>query len=295
MYDQIASNKRKSFILMALFAVVIILLGWLFNKIYSQGSNSILLLSIILATTMNLIGYFAGDKMAVASAGAVAIEKQDNPYLWRLVENLCITTGLPMPKVYIIPDQAINAFAAGRDPKHAVVAVTEGAINKLSNEELEGVIDHELSHVKNYDIRIMTIVIICVGIVAYMADFFIHGHLFKKRSSDENNGNGLLVIVGIVLAILAPIFASLIQLAVSRKREYLADASAALITRYPEGLAKALEKIKHDSTPLENENRAIAHLYISDPKANFSQKISGLFATHPPIDDRIEKLRSMTI
>jgi heat shock protein HtpX len=295
MYNQITDNKKRTVWLMMIFAVVIIFLGWVLNKIYGAGGNGILVISIVVATTMNLVGYYAGDKMAVASAGAVQIQAKDNLYLWRLIENLCITAGLPMPKVYIIPDTAINAFAAGRDPQHALIAVTEGAINKLNNEELEGVLAHELSHVKNYDIRVMTIVIICVGIVAFMADALLRGQMFRRRSSDENSNSGIFLIVGLLLALLAPLFANLIQLAVSRKREYLADASGALLTRFPDGLANALEKIKHEAVPLHNNNRAIAHLYISDPSAKFSKKISGLFSTHPPIDDRIAKLRAMTL
>ena len=296
MYDQIASNKRRTILLMTIFAIVIILLGWLLNKMYGQGGNGILFIAIILATTMNLYGYYAGDKMAIASAGAVQIKKEDNAYLWRMVENLCITTGLPLPKIYIIPDQAINAFAAGRDPQHAVIAVTEGAIKKLNNEELEGVLAHEMSHIKNYDIRVMTIVIICVGIVAFMADSLVRGQMFRRRSSSsENNNQGIFLIIGLLLALLAPLFSNLIQLAISRKREFLADASGALITRYPEGLASALEKIKNDAQPLKNNNRAIAHLYISDPSATFGKKINSLFSTHPPVDERIAKLRSMSL
>lgn len=280
---------------MIIFAVVIVLLGWVLNKLYGAGGNGILLISILMAVGMNLFSYYAGDKVAVSSAGAVQIEMKDNPYLWRLVENLCITAGLPMPKVYIIPDTSINAFAAGRDPQHALVAVTKGAIDKLTNEELEGVLAHELAHIKNYDIRVMTIVIICVGIIAFMADALLRGQLFHRRSSSENNNNGIFLIVGLLLAILAPLSAHLIQLAVSRKREYLADASGSLLTRYPEGLASALEKIKNDAQPLQKNNRAMAHLYISDPTASFSEKISGLFSTHPPINDRIAKLRQMSL
>jgi heat shock protein HtpX len=294
MYNQITDNKRRSLFLMIIFAVVIVLLGWVLNKLYGAGGNGILLISILMAVGMNLFSYYAGDKVAVSSAGAVQIEMKDSPYLWRLVENLCITAGLPMPKVYIIPDTSINAFAAGRDPQHALVAVTKGAIDKLTNEELEGVLAHELAHIKNYDIRVMTIVIICVGIIAFMADALLRGQLFHRRSSSENNNNGIFLIVGLLLAILAPLSAHLIQLAVSRKREYLADASGSLLTRYPEGLACALEKIKNDAQPLQKNNRAMAHLYISDPTASFKEKISGLFSTHPPINDRIAKLRQMS-
>jgi heat shock protein HtpX len=294
MYNQISTNKRRTIGLMMIFAGVIVLLGWLLNKFYGAGGNGILIFSIIFAAAMNLVGYFGGAKMAVASAGAKRIAKNDNPYLWRLVENLSITAGLPLPKIYIIPDGAINAFAAGRDPDHAIVTVSQGAIDQLTNEELEGVLAHELSHIKNYDIRIMTVVIVCVGIVAFMADALLRGQIFRKRSSDDNNSQGALLIIGLLLALLAPLFANLIQLAISRKREFLADASGALLTRYPDGLANALEKIKQQNRPLRQNNRAIAHLYISDPTANFGQKMANLFSTHPPIEERIASLRNMT-
>jgi len=239
--------------------------------------------------------------VALAIAGAKPIQKNDNPYVYRLVENLCITAGLPLPKIYLINDPNINAFATGRKPENASIALTVGAVEKLENEELEGVIAHELSHVKNYDIRLMTIVIICVGMITLMADFFLRAQFIfgGRRSNRGNNQLGvILMIVGLVLAILSPIFATLIQLAVSRKREYLADASGVLLTRYPEGLARALEKIRDKNQPIRRANHATAHLYIANPfKESDSFKGAGkrvrLFATHPPIDKRIKKLRTM--
>jgi heat shock protein HtpX len=295
MYNQIASNKRRTWILMMIFLIIIVLLGWVIGAYYNFGYGGIMV-AVVIAVLMNLFSYFQGDKVALAMAGAQAIQKVDDPYVYRLVENLCITAGLPTPKIYLINDPNINAFATGRDPQHASIAVTLGAVKKLENEELEGVIAHELSHVKNYDVRLMTIVIICVGVVTLIADFFLRSQFIFGRSRDrENNQLGsILMLVGLVLAILSPIFSTLIQLAISRKREYLADASGSLLTRYPEGLASALEKIKNENQPMRGANHATAHLYLDNPFRKPGQKMTGLFATHPPIDDRIKRLREMT-
>jgi len=283
---------------MAIFLFVIVLLGWLLGELYDFGYGG-LIIALFIAVLLNLFSYFKGDKVALAIAGAKPIQQSDNPYVYRLVENLCITGGLPQPKIYLINDPSINAFATGRDPRHASIAITAGAIEKLENEELEGVISHELSHVKNYDVRLMTVVIICVGVITLIADFFIRGQFIfgGRRNNNREAGQlgAILMIVGLVLAILSPIFATLIQLAISRKREYLADASGALLTRYPEGLANALEKINNFNQPLRRANHATAHLYITNPFAGAGKKISGLFATHPPLNDRIKKLRGMTI
>ncbi|KKT90782.1 MAG: Protease HtpX-like protein [Parcubacteria group bacterium GW2011_GWF2_45_11] len=212
------------------------------------------------------------------------------------MENLCLTAGLPLPKIHLISDPNINAFATGRNPKTASIAITTGALEKLENEELEGVIAHELSHIKNYDIRVMTIVIICVGIITLMTDFFLRAHFFLGGKRNDHNAGQLgavLMIVGLVLAILSPVFATLIQLAVSRKREYLADASGVLLTRYPDGLAQALEKINRYNQPMPRANHATAHLYIANPFNGLNKKISALLSTHPPIQDRIARLRQM--
>lgn len=290
MYNEIASNKRKSMALMILFVLVIAALVWAWVS-YSQGSYALVLIASIMAFGTSLMSFFAGDKIALATAGAKAIKKEDNPYLWRMVENLSITAGLPMPKVYVINDEAMNAFATGRDPKHSSIAVTTGLLNNLENEELEGVIAHEMSHVKNYDIRLMMVVIVCVGIITLLADFMMRSFIFRGHKSNDNNKGNVLAILGIVLAILSPIFAKLIQLAVSRKREFLADASGALLTRYPEGLARALEKISAQNIPLKRANRATAHLYISNPVKKSS--MTKLFSTHPPVIERIKALRNM--
>jgi heat shock protein HtpX len=295
MYNQIDSNKRKTWLLMIIFLIVIVLLGWFFGELYDFGYGG-LIMAVIIAILMNLISYYSGDKVALAIAGAKLIQKSDNPYVYRIVENLCITAGTPLPKIHLINDPNINAFATGRNPEHASLAITTGAIERLENEELEGVIAHELSHIKNYDIRLMTIVIICVGIITLLADFFLRANfIFGGRKNDRDSGNlgAILMIVGLILAILSPIFATLIQLAISRKREYLADASGVLLTRYPEGLARALEKIGQYNQPLKRANHATAHLYIANPFSGVGKKMAGLFSTHPPLEERIKRLRQM--
>ena len=287
MYQQIDSNKRKSILLMLLFIIIISGLVYAWSLYYGTGSY-IVVLAFIIASVMSLISFYAGDKVALAQAGARQIKREDNKYVWRMAENLSITAGVPMPKVYIINDPSMNAFATGRDPNHSSIALTTGLIENLKNEELEGVIAHELSHVKNYDIRLMMIVIICVGIITLLADWMIRSAIWGGRGrSSKNNGN-VLIIIGLVLAVLSPLFAKLIQLAVSRKREFLADASGAMLTRYPEGLARALEKISAQNQPLRRANKATAHLYISNPL----KKTSKFFSTHPPVDQRIKYLRS---
>jgi heat shock protein HtpX len=294
MYQQITSNKRKSFLLISLFIIILVGLGAIIGKI-TGNFESWIIGAVLVSFVMTLFSYFAGDKVALATARAKQIKKEDNPYLWRLVENLSITAGLPMPDVYIIPDQSINAFATGRDPKHSSIAVTLGALNKLDKVELEGVLAHELSHIKNYDIRLMMLVIILVGSIALMSDFFLRTQFFRRRRDrEEGNADVVLFIIGIILAILSPIIAQIIQLAVSREREFLADASGAMLTRYPEGLARALEKIALEGMAMQNPNNATAHLYISDPFGK--KKISWLhklFMTHPPIEERIKRLREM--
>lgn len=296
MYSQIDSNKRKSILLITIFIIIVILLGWVFGQLTSYGYQG-LILAIIISILMSLFSYYGGDKVALFTAGAKPILKEDNPYIYRMVENLCITAGLPLPKIYIISDPAINAFATGRDPEHASLAITLGAIEKLENEELEGVIAHELSHVKNYDIRLMMIVIVLVGIIALLSNWMMRSFLWRRRGDDRNSGQlGLiLLIIGVILTILSPLIAQLIQLAVSRKREFLADASGALLTRYPEGLAKALEKIAlFNKDPMRKANDATAHLYLANPFGEKTKKFfHKIFSTHPPIEERIKTLREM--
>ncbi|PKL72480.1 zinc metalloprotease HtpX [Candidatus Kuenenbacteria bacterium HGW-Kuenenbacteria-1] len=295
MYDQITSNKQKSILIMTLFIIIILALGFVFGKITNYGYNG-LIIAIIFSIAMSLFSYFQGDKVALWTAGAKPIEQKDNPYVYQMIENLCITAGLPLPKIYLIPDSAPNAFACGRNPKHASIALTTGIVEMLENEELEGVIAHELSHIRNYDILLMTITIVLVGIIMLLSDWLLH-HFFwfgKGNRNDKNDQLGLiLVVIGIILAILSPIIAELIKLAVSRKREFLADASGALLTRYPEGLASALEKISFYKQPLQKANHATAHLYFTNPFLEKKNFLSNLFSTHPPIEDRIKSLRKM--
>lgn len=292
-YDFIASNKRKTWFLIFFFSVLVLFVGVAADKAY-DGGGGIAFMAAIYSFFSAIIGYYAGDKVALASSGARAADGEADKYVIRMVENLCISQGMPMPKVYVIDDPAINAFATGRDPQHASIAVTTGAIQKLENEELEGVLAHELSHVQNYDIRVMTIVVVLAGIISVIAQMvFRFGMSGRRRSSDRNNDSaGMIVLVlGLVLLIIAPIVAQLIKLAVSRRREYLADASGALMTRFPDGLARALAKIQAESMPMERADAATAHMYIANP---FTGKaLAGLFSTHPPIADRIAKLQAM--
>lgn len=294
-YQEITSNKRKSVFLITIFTVILVGLGYLFAYAQNAPPEGYLALALIISTCSALFSYYAGDKVALSTSGAQAIVKEDNPYLYRIVENLAIATGLPVPKVYIINDPAINAFATGRSPQHASVAVTTGAIQKLKNEELEGVIAHELSHVKNYDIRFMMLTAVLVGAISILANFFLRSSLWSnsRRSNDREGGEarGIAMIVGLVLAILSPIIGQLIKLAVSRKREFLADASGALATRYPEGLANALEKIAQENQPVAHVTEATAPLFFSSPFR--SSGFKSLFSTHPPIEERIKRLREM--
>lgn len=293
MYNEIDSNKRKSILLMMIFIAIIIGLGYVFDRASGSQGYSGVFLAIIFSLGMTAISYFQGDKIALWTSGAKPIAHDENPYVYHMVENLCITAGLPVPKIYIMEDQTINAFATGRKPDMATIAITRGAIEKLENEELEGVIAHELSHIGNYDIRFMTLVAVLVGSISILSNIFLRSRWMPRRSNDREGGNigAILMVVGIVLAILSPLIAELIKLAISRRREYLADASGSLLTRYPEGLARALEKIAVENQPMARANQATAHLFLANPFSG--KKISNLFSTHPPIEDRIKKLRGM--
>ncbi len=289
MYSQITSNKRKSVLLIAVFLVLVIGLGWLIDATYDSG-GIITFIALAYALVTALVGYYSGDKMALWASGAREIKKEDSPELWRLVENLCIAGGQPMPKVHIIDDPAPNAFATGRNPETSSIAFTTGLLQRLDRTELEGVVAHELSHIKNYDIRVMTIVVVLVGVVAVMADLFLR--ISWSGGGRKREGGGILLILGIVAIILAPLIANLVKLAVSRRREYLADASGALLTRYPEGLARALEKISSYEGPMKHAHSATAHMFISNPfgKGGWA---AGLTSTHPPVEKRIAALRQM--
>lgn len=296
-YKEIGRNKSRTVLLLISFMVFVIALGWLFSWIYNN--YSILIIAIIISIIQAAVSYFSGDKIALSISGAIPIKKADNPTLWNTIENLSITAGLPMPAVYIIPDDAPNAFATGRDPEHASIAVTTGLLKNLEKSELQGVIAHELSHIGNYDIRLMMIVVVLVGVIALISDFFIRARFlgFGGRSRDNQEGQlgAILIIVAIVAAILAPVAATLIQLAISRKREYLADSSGALLTRYPEGLASALEKISSYAKQVQKVSGATAHLYISDPMGKKESYFQKIFSTHPPITERIRLLRGMSV
>ena len=293
LYTQADSNIRKTWILLTLFLVFIISLGWFFS--YILDDSIFLIGAVIISIFQSFASYWYSDKIVLLITGARPIEKNDNPELYRIVENLAITAGLPIPKIYIINDSQPNAFATGRDEKHAVVAVTRGLLEKLERAELEGVIAHELSHIGNRDMLLGTVVVTLVGVIALLSRFFLRISFFGGGRRRKSRGSGgLLVILGVVGAILAPIVATLIQLAISRKREFLSDASGALLTRYPEGLARALEKISRDSTPLKRADPSTAHLYITNP---FKEKnrLSKWFSTHPPVGERTRALRGMKV
>lgn len=278
---------------MVVFVLFVIWLGWFFGELAGLNSGGIPL-AILIALIMTIVSYYKGDKIALNAAGAQPITEITQQRLYHTVENLCITDGLMMPKVYVINDPAINAFATGRDPLHASLAVTTGALEKLDNDELQGVISHEVSHIKNYDIRIMTIVVVLVGSVSLLVNAFMRIKIFGRTNEDRKDSYGLLVlIITLAALILSPIVAQLIKLSISRKREYLADASGALLTRYPEGLARALEKIAAENRPMLQASAATAHLFIANPFDAKQSLVSILFSTHPPIQDRIKILRKM--
>ncbi|MBX4187170.1 MAG: M48 family metallopeptidase [Candidatus Doudnabacteria bacterium] len=299
-YSEISSNKRRTALLITFFLVLIIGLGYVF-ALYANEPR-LLPVAVGISVFMSFFSYYYSDKIVLRMSHAKEIQRVDDEELYRTVENLAIAAGLPTPKIFLIDDTAPNAFATGRDPKHAVVAITSGLRTKLTKQELEGVMAHELSHIGNYDIRLTTIIVVLVGIVTLLADWLLRISFYgRRRSSDSNGGQlgAIITIVGLVMALLSPIAATLIQLAVSRKREYLADASGALLTRYPEGLASALKKIAADSEPLEVANKATAHLYIVNPLkehiggGNAVGWFANLFQTHPPIQDRIARLEKM--
>lgn len=297
MYNQIAANKRKTWFLLIVVVVLIIGLSAVFGLATDIDPGVTILGGTVVATIHALVSYFLGDKIALKTNGAKIIQKTDSPELWNLVENLCISNGQPMPKIYIIQDESPNAFATGRDPARASIAFTTGILKLLDKQELQGVAAHELSHVKNYDIRVMTIVVVLVGAVMLLSDIMLRSLGRMNRTNNRNGGQAALVLmlIGVVLAILSPLFAKLIQMSISRSREYLADASGALLTRYPEGLARALEKISATAQPLQKTNHATAHLFIANPYGKHQRRtaLANLFSTHPPIEERINKLRGM--
>ncbi|HVT01267.1 MAG TPA: M48 family metalloprotease [Patescibacteria group bacterium] len=294
-YNQISSNKTKTWIIMVLFVLFFFTVSYVLGVAFGYG-RSWAIVMLFISAAFSFISYYNSDKIVLSINGAKPADKEHYRALYTAVENLSIATGLPMPKVYVVEDPSPNAFATGRDPKHAAVAATTGLLERLKPAELEGVIAHEMSHVKNYDTRLMGVVAILVGSIAMLANIFMRSMWF--RDDEDRNSNQIFMILGIVAAILAPLIATLIQLAVSRRREYLADANGALITRYPDGLADALEKIADYPRPLKHANTGTAHLYIENPYKADTGKTKGnwlvnLFSTHPPIEERIKILRDM--
>ncbi|MDD5254094.1 MAG: zinc metalloprotease HtpX [Candidatus Nanoarchaeia archaeon] len=292
-FNEVRNNKIRSFFIMSFFIVLIGIIGGALGVFYDNFYFG-LIIAIIAAIIYTLIVFNSGDLMILKLSKAKEATKADYPYLFHTIEGLAIAANIPKPKAYVIEDESLNAFATGKDPKKASICVTTGLLKKLNRQELEGVIAHEMSHVKNYDIRVMMLTAVLVGITVLLSNFLIRSFMFGSggNKDSKNNVGIVLLIVGFVLAILTPVFAELIKLAISRKREYMADASAAVLTRYPPGLASALEKIK-DSTPMKNPNKATAHLFINSPFKKTKGFVSNLFSTHPPIEERIRRLRAM--
>lgn len=297
LYTQAESNVRKTWFLVTGFLIFIIILGWLFS--YLLDSPLILIIAIIISVLMSFSSYWYSDKLVLSMTKSRPIKKQDNPELFRIVENLCITAGLPMPKIYILPEKQPNAFATGRNKEHAVIVVTAGLLKKLERSELEGVIAHELSHIGNKDMLLQTMIVILAGTIAIVSNLFLRMTFYGGMGRRNSRGNSgiLLLVLGLAAAILAPLAASMIRLAISRKREFLADASGALLTRYPDGLAQALEKISSDPAPMRRASNSTAHLFIASPFRGKQSKnwFTKLFMTHPPVEQRIKALRGMKI
>jgi heat shock protein HtpX len=293
LYTQQSSNIAKTWALMIGFFVLVMAVGWVAAQYF--GNPAVLWVAVVFSVVMNITAYWFSDRIALSSAGATEADPAQFRELHRIVENLAITAGLPKPRVYIINDPAPNAFAAGRDPKHSVVAVTTGLLERLDRVELEGVIAHELSHVGNRDILVMTVAVVLAGFISVLADMFLRVSMFGGNSDRDSKANPLVLILGVVGIVLAPIAAQLIQLSISRKREFLADASGALLTRYPDGLASALMKISSYSQPLARASSATAHLYISNPFGPGAARsfLTKLFSTHPPVEERIAALQGM--
>src|SRR3989339_964639 len=288
LYTQQSKNTRQTWFLMTLFLVIIVALGYFIS--YYYNNPLILYTAIIFSLLMNITSYWYSDKIVLAISGAKEANHDEYMDLYHIVENLSITAGLPMPKVYIMADQSPNAFATGRNKEHAVVAVTTGLLQILNKNELEGVIAHELSHIGNKDILLSMVIVVLVGFISLLANIFMRSGMRRGNRDNNSKGGDIFAIIGIILVILSPIFAKLIQLAISRKREFLADADGILLTRYPEGLASALRKISDANIPIHNPNQATAHLFIANPFGGTAKKFSNLFSTHPPVEERVKAL-----
>jgi heat shock protein HtpX len=297
LFDEVRKNKIKSWFLFFIFVILVGFIGAVAGLVWGNLYFGIGL-AVIFSIIYSLIAYYSGDSMILSMSGARPVTKKEFPYLYHTVEGIAIAAGVPTPKCYVIDDTALNAFATGRNPQNAAITVTTGLMDKLNRQELEGVVAHEMSHIKNFDIRLMMLAAVLVGVVTLISDFMLRSFLWGgKRNDSEGKGNGgiVLIVIAIALAILAPFIAQLIKLAISRKREFLADSNGALLTRYPPGLASALEKIKKDPDPLvDNANKATAHLFISTPfRKNASSFVANMFSTHPNIDERIRRLKAM--
>ena len=292
MFDQIASNRRRSYLLIVLFVLLIAGIGYAFGLLTELGYYAVIPAAVI-AILIAWSSYYYSDRIVLSMSRAKPASRREEPYLWNTVEALSIAAGLPVPRLYIIEDSAPNAFATGRDPQHAAVAVTRGLLDKLNRLELEGVVAHEMSHIGNYDIRLMTLVTVLVGTVVLLSDWMARSLRYGRRGRGKGGAGGLVVLVALVFLILSPVIARLIRFAISRQREFLADASGALMTRYPEGLASALEKLFADTDPLEVANKATAHLYIINPLTEHKGWTNTLFSTHPPLAERVARLRAM--
>lgn len=294
-FNEIRNNKIKSTILASLFILIIGVLGAAIGVAYGSLSFGVVI-AVLFSLIYSLIGYYKGGSMILSMSGAREVTKREFPYLFHTIEGLAIAAGIPKPKAYVIDDSALNAFATGRDPKNASITVTTGLLKKLNRQELEGVIAHEMSHIKNYDIRFMMLTVVLVGIVVLLSDFLLRSFWYGGHGDRRGKGSlgALILVIAIVLAILAPIIGNLIKLAISRKREFLADANGAILTRYPPGLAGALKKISKDPDPLvDKANKATAHLFISTPFRKTTGIVTNLFSTHPPIEERIKRLEEM--
>lgn len=289
MYSAIARNKRNTVFIMVVFLLIIGGLGWFAGYMY--GDLNITIMVVLGALAFAWFQYYLAGSQALSMAGAIEIQKEDNPRFFRIIENLCIATGTPMPKVYIINDQAPNAFATGRDPEHAAVAATSGLLDLMDDAELEGVMAHEMGHVRNYDIRVSMIVFGLVVAIGFLADILVRMSFFSRNDRNEGGGNPVVMIFGLIAMLVAPLVATMVQLAVSRQREYLADATGALTTRHPEALASALAKLGAYGRPLQRQSTSMAHMWIADPAK--TSTMERLFSTHPPLEDRIERLHKM--
>jgi heat shock protein HtpX len=298
MYEQIAANKRKSVVLVTIFLCLIFALAAVLAELAGMGRAGIVA-ALVIAGGVSMISYYGSDNITLAISKARPATKEEFPYLHNVVEGLALAAGVPTPRCYVIDDTAPNAFATGHNPKNAVICVTTGLLAKMDRAELEGVVSHEMSHIKNLDIRLMTLTVVMIGVVALLSDWILRSFMWGGRGrrriggSDRSGAGAVLIIVGLILAALSPLIAQLIRLAISRKREFLADASGAMLTRYPAGLASALRKLAADTEPLEAANKATAHLYIANPLLDHVGRVNKLFSTHPPIEERIAILEKM--